>query len=166
MQSSLSSIFKIISDTPIWVWCILGYLIFTGIRAIKPRVVYIPKIFVIPLVFSALNYKVFVASSILVWLGYFMCLFLLSFLSYKYCAIKKIEIIKESASVKLPGTYWTLVILVTFFIVKYVFGYISATNPRYYHNIQFLELGIGAVLSGYFLGRGIRYLMKLKMSSI
>jgi hypothetical protein len=162
-QNLLLQLLKIISGTPTWVWFVFGYLIFIGIRATRTRIVYIPKLFIIPLVLSGLKYKVFMASNLTVWLGYFICLALTSFASYKYTAMQKIKIIASRMSVQLPGTYWTLMVLMAFFVVKYFFGYISATNPTYYNDIKIFELSISGIFSGYFLGKAICYLMKLKM---
>ena len=162
-QDLLPQLLKIISGTPTWVWFVFGYLIFIGIRATRTRIVYIPKLFIIPLVLSGLKYKVFMASNISVWLGYFLCLALASFVSYKYSAMQKIKIIYLRMSVQLPGSYWTLIVLMAFFVVKYFFGYISATNPTYYNDIKIFELSISGIFSGYFLGKAICYLMKFKM---
>jgi len=118
-QHLLPQLLKIISGTHVWVWFVFGYLIFIGIRATRTRIVYIPKLFIIPLVLSGLKYKVFMASNISIWLGYFLCLALASFVSYKYSAMKKIKIITERMSVQLPGSYWTLMVLMAFFVVKY-----------------------------------------------
>ena len=139
-------------------WVVFGYLIFIGIRAIKPRAVYIPRLFIMPVVLSGLKYKVFIADTLSVWVGYFICLFLSSFLSFKYSTMQKIEIIKESMSVKLPGTYWTLMLLIAFFIVKYVFRYICATKPMIYYEVQIFEICVNGLFSGYFLGKAISYL--------
>ena len=162
-QHLLSQLLKIISGTPTWVWLGFGYLIFIGIRATRTRIVYIPILFIIPLALYGLKYKVFMASNISVLLGYFLCLVLASFASYKYTVMQKIKIISPRMSVQLPGTYWTLIVLMAFFVVKYFFGYISATNPTYYNDIKIFELSISGIFSGYFLGKAICYLMKFKM---
>lgn len=162
-QHLLPQLLKIISGTPTWVWFVFGYLIFIGIRATRTRIVYIPKLFIIPLVLSGLKYKVFMVGNIAVWLGYFICLALTSFASYKYTVMQKIKIITPRMSVQLPGSYWTLIVLMAFFVVKYFFGYISATNPTHYNDIKIFELSISGIFSGYFLGKAICYLMKFKM---
>lgn len=161
-QHLLSQLLKIISGTPTWVWFVFGYLIFIGIRATRTRIVYIPKLFIIPLVLSGLKYKIFMANNISVWIGYFICLALTSFASYKYTAMQKIKIIASRISAQLPGTYWTLMVLMAFFVVKYFFGYISATNPTYYNDIKIFELSISGIFSGYFLGKAICYLSSYK----
>ncbi|MFK8040676.1 MAG: hypothetical protein AB8B67_05050 [Rickettsiaceae bacterium] len=123
------------------------YLVFIGIRATGTRIIYIPKFFIIPLVLSGLKYKLFLTGNISVWLGYFICLVVASFASYKYSAMQKIKIITERMSVQLPGTYCTLIVLMAFFVVKYFFGYIGATNPTYYNDIKIFELSISGIFS-------------------
>ena len=67
---------------------------------------------------------------------------------------------------KLPGTYWTLVVLMSFFTMKYIFGYISATQTALYQELQVFEVSMSGLFSGYFLGKAINYLTLLKKESI
>lgn len=165
-SSELLSIFKIISGTPTWVWVILVYLIILGIKSFKTRVVYIPKLFIIPIALSAMKYKLFIAGGFIVWFGYCLCLLLASYLSFRSCNMQKVTIIKETISVELPGTYWSLIIFISFFVIKYIFGYIAATNQALYNDIQIFELYISGLFSGYFLGKAISYLIKFRMEQI
>jgi hypothetical protein len=156
------SILKMIFGTPIWVWVIFVYLLLVGIRAIKSRIVYIPKLFAIPLILTGLKYKIFLSGSLSVWITYLICLFFFSFLSFKLSSVKKIEIIEERMSVKLHGTYWTIIILMVIFIVKYIFGYIGATQLIFSRELELYEVGINGLFSGYFLGLAIKYLVLFK----
>ena len=158
-------IFKMLSGTPTWVWCILAYLLLVGIRAFNTRTVYIPKLFIIPIILSGLKYKTLIEGSSIIFIGYFICLSLSTFLSFKNAAKQKIQIIPERIEVKLSGTYFTLVILILFFIVKYSFVYISATQHNLYSKIAIFEMCLNGIFSGYFLGKAFNYLhsyMKLK----
>ena len=161
-QNLLPLIVKTISGTPTWVWFIFAYLIFVGIRATKTRPVYIPKLFIVPVVISGLMYKTFMSGSTSLWIGYFTCLFFSSLFSFKFLAMQNAKITKEGMFVKLPGTYWTLLALVSIFIVKYSFGYISATQPALYKELQGLELSISGLFSGYFLGKAVNYFLLFK----
>ena len=44
---------KTILGTPWWAWSVLLYLLFIGTKALQTRVVYLPKLFIIPVVLSA-----------------------------------------------------------------------------------------------------------------
>lgn len=162
MQNSLPSILHIIAGTPTWVWCVFGYLIFIGLRATRPRIVYIPKLFIVPLILSSIKYKVFLACPPKLWISYFACLALASFLSYRRSLQKPVTFIPEKLSVKLPGTYSTLIALIAFFLIKYVFGYMNATMPDDYLKIQIIDLAFSGLFSGYFLGKAISYFIRLK----
>jgi hypothetical protein len=151
------SIIKIIAGTPIWVWCVFAYLIFVGIKASKQRIVYIPKLFIIPVILSALKYKIFLSASFAVYLSYFTCLLLSIIIGFKIAKGQKFETL-NNLQVKLPGDYSTIFILMTFFIIKYIFGYINAIDHELYQDLSVLELSASGIFSGYFLGKAIFYL--------
>lgn len=56
----------IIKGTPLYVWAILCYLLFVGIKSIKTRVIYLPKLFIIPLILLAIKYKTLLSDDALV----------------------------------------------------------------------------------------------------
>lgn len=151
------SILKIIAGTPIWVWGVFAYLIFVGIKASKQRVVYIPKLFIIPVILSALKYKIFLSASFSVYLSYFACLALGMMIGFKIAQGQKFETL-NNLQVKLPGDYSTISILMTFFVIKYIFGYINAINHELYQDLSILELSASGIFSGYFLGKASFYL--------
>ncbi|PCI75543.1 hypothetical protein COB21_05550 [Candidatus Aerophobetes bacterium] len=157
-QTLASLIFTTLYHTPLWVWLVFGYLFFIGIRALKPRVVYIPTLFIIPLVLSALKWKLFLENSPLIWVSYFACLAVSSFISFKCVGKQKIKLMPKPMSIQLPGTYSVLIIWMTFFAMKYFFGFLNATQHALYNNLAVLDIGINGVFSGYFLGKAIHYL--------
>jgi hypothetical protein len=156
--SIIDFLLKIILGTPTWVWAILGYLMFVGILATKERITYIPKLFIIPLVLTILKYKIFINGTILIWSCYLFCLLLSMHLSLRATQKQKIEIIQESFSVKLPGSYITIIILLSFFVIKYFFGFLQATNYSLYNQLMIAEICTSAVFTGYFLGKANCYL--------
>lgn len=157
-QNLISFIFKALSGTPTWVWFVFGYLIFIGIRALNDRVVYIPTLLIIPIVLAGMKYQIFLGGTLMTWVSYFACLGSSTFLSFKMATKQKVQIISERFEVKLPGNYSTLVILMSFFAVKYFFGYMNATQPDLYRDLSIVEIGISGIFSGYFLGKAINYL--------
>ena len=78
--------------------------------------------------------------------------------------MQKIKIIKGSMYLKLPGTYWTLIVLI-FFLLWNIFGYISATQTALYQDLQVFEVSMSGLFSGYFFGKTINYLTLLKKES-
>lgn len=55
-----------IVGAPLWVWAILGYLLFVGVKAMRAQFIYLPKIFILPVVFVILNFKTIVSSELMV----------------------------------------------------------------------------------------------------
>jgi len=144
----------IIIGTPIWVWGILIYLIFVGIKAINTRIVYLPKIFIIPLVLMAVKYKTFLSNDVLMFISIIITGSIFSFWIHRYT---KVNILKEKLSVEIPGNYTTLIILLAFFSVKYFFGYLNDAMPAVAVKYKDIELLTSGLFSGYFLGRAMRY---------
>lgn len=46
----------LLKGTPIWVWILFAYLIFIGVKSLKTRSVFIPKLFIVPLVLIFTKY--------------------------------------------------------------------------------------------------------------
>lgn len=155
---SLDIMFNAIAGAPLWVWGILAYLLFVGIKATRTRIVYIPKLFIIPTVFIALNYKNLISGeNIIKTLGFMLIGFIIGFVIGNNIPIK---IIKGIKSIELPGNYSTIVILILFFIMKYVFGYLHAVHPSIAIQYAYVDAYVSALFSGLFLGRALCYLYR------
>ena len=150
---------SIITGTPIWVWGILAYIVYVGIQATKERIVSIPKLFIIPIILIALRYNVFLSDHAAL-CGFSICggTGLGFWVTTKNSGI----ILKEISSVKLPGSYITLVFLLSFFLLKYVFGYLSSAHNPIAVEYAYIEVLLSSLLTGYFLGRGLYYVSRLR----
>lgn len=153
---------SIITGTPIWVWGVLIYLVYVGIKAINTRIVYLPKLFIIPLVLMGIKYKTFLSQNALMFIAFIIIGTILSFWAYRN---KKVKVLKQM-SIEIPGNYTTLIILLSFFCVKYIFGYLNDTMPETAAKYEVIELLLDGLFSGYFLGRSIRYLYEYRKSVI
>jgi hypothetical protein len=137
----------------------LAYILYVGIQALNERIVSIPKLFIIPIVLIALRYKVILTdSAILCVLSICIGTGLGFWITSKNAGL----ILKDINSVKLLGSYITLVLLVSFFALKYAFGYLSATHNPIAVEYADIEVLMSSLLTGYFLGRGFYYLYRLK----
>ncbi len=146
--------------TPWWVWIVFVYLLFIGIKALKQRAVYLPKLFIIPIIFSAIKYKIFLNANLQIWVAYSANLAIAILIGYAVAAHEQIKIIKQNTSIEIPGNMQTLIILMCFFCIKYVFGYLHATEPYLSKQFFVWEISISGLLSGYFLGKTLSYLRR------
>jgi hypothetical protein len=62
----MNEFLQIIKGTPLYVWVILVYLLFVGTKSIKTRVIYLPKLFIVPLILLAIKYKTLLSKDALV----------------------------------------------------------------------------------------------------
>lgn len=150
-------IFKILSSTPLWVWAVLAYLFFVGVKATRKRWVYIPKMFIVPLVLVGIKYKTFLLADVWAWSAYGICLGLGLLLGYRMTKLQDSELSKEGKSICLPGSYQLLCILLLFFCVKYYFGYMRAVDYAHWLVMLPIEMGVGGLFSGYLFGKALRY---------
>ena len=151
-------IFKIICGTPKWVWIVFCYVLFIGIKAIRTRIVYITKLFIVPVILTGVKYKMFLNATISIWSCYCLCLLISTLLSFKFAKNKGSEFIRGELRVRVQGSYSILIILMAFFLVKYIFGYLYATNYDIYSQIMILEIGVSGLFSGYFFWKALNYL--------
>lgn len=150
----MNNFVHIIKGTPLYVWAILCYLLFVGIKSIKTRVIYLPKLFIIPLTWLAINYKTLLSDNALIFCLVIMGGSIASFFINKGNTIK---IIKKECSIEVPGGYGTLIVLLSFFLVKYYFGYLKSTDPDLFLKYSIIEIIISGLFSGYFIGRPLAF---------
>lgn len=139
-----------IKNTPPYVWLILAYLLFIGIKSLRTHIVYLPKLFLLPVIMLALKYKTFLSTTNF---SPHLSLLLSAIASFGIHLRKKIRIIKELRAIELPGSPLTLIIVLSFFSIKYIFGFLNATHHELILSYAHLETIISMLFSGYLLGR-------------
>lgn len=149
---------SILAGAPLWVWGALAYLLFIGMRATKNRILHPLKLFLMPIIFMVINYK-------LIFLGnnfgsYMICLITGSWIGFMIALKKSIKIFHDIKRIELPGNYYTIVLLILFFIGKYILGYLGATQPSMAIKYTIIDTSISGLLSGYFLGIACCYLTR------
>lgn len=151
---------EIILGTPIWVWGVFVYILFVGVRATRERVVFIPKFLVIPVILTGLKYQSIIIS-LNSFLIYLVCLGTGVLIGYSLTKTQNILPAAGKYSAKVPGSYLTLVVLLCFFSVKYIFGYLEATAPELALQYILYSAAAGGLLPGILLGRTICYAIKI-----
>lgn len=127
------------------------------------RTIYLPRLFIIPILITALKYKVFMYAGPEIWLFYLTGLTIGLLMGNKIANREKIESTTGALKIKLPGNYSTLTILMIFFCIKYMFGYIEATNKILPSYLSALEISINGLFSGYFLGKALNYWRRIEL---
>ena len=151
-----------ISGTPWWVWGIFLYVLFVGLKAFRRRIIYLPKLFIIPLVLFAIKVPLFITASHIELLSYILMLFMGLLFGGVLGHKTNIECLEKQKSVVCPGNCYTLILLLLFFGLKYTFGFWRATNVSLATEYQFVEMAASGLISGLFLGRALLFVWRYR----
>ena len=94
--------------------------------------------------------------------AYLLCGIIGCLIGFNHTKTQKYELIKKEAEVRLGGSWLTLILLICFFLVRYIFNFLNSAMPELAYEYRYLDIGISALFSSYFLGRALFYLGKLK----
>jgi len=156
----LKIVLGIIKGTLWYVWAILGYILYIGIKSTQTRTIWIPKLFIIPIIFLGLKVNSFLNADLITRINYLFCLIAGCIIGYLFIATRIIEVNKKDTHIKLSGSYQTLILLILFFWIKYLFGFLKSTKPEIVENYLVLEHLISLLVSGYFLGSALHCFKK------
>lgn len=163
-ELSMSGFLKIVAGTPIWVWAILGYLVYVGIQALKPRTVSLYRLIFLPLILILFKYRLLSQADAWIYLVFFIIGLGVGYLKVRNT---KILIFKETKTIQIPGSSSMIVIFISIFVMRYMSGYLEATNPAMFLRFTPFDLGFSGLLSGYFTGQRFTYLYRFfKTSSV
>lgn len=143
-------IWSILTHTPWWVWLILVWVLYVGIRSLKDRIVSWPMLMAVPAIIMGLKLKTFFGGNLWLTLG---SLAIGVLLGGRHALQTSIKVFKATKSIGIPGSYSTLIAAGLFFVLKYVFGYLESSGSNLAIEYAAAEtLGSGTI-SGYLLGK-------------
>jgi hypothetical protein len=154
----MAPIQQIITNTPIWVWVLLAYLLFIGIRALRPGTAPLWRIAIMPMIFfvwglaSLYSMHGLGLSRVLPWAVALVAGIAIGML---IASLQPIRADKTRHLVRTAGGPLTLILIVLIFTTKYEFGFLQATQPALFAEPRFWlsEIAISGVLAGMFVGR-------------
>ena len=148
----------IVTGTPVWVWAVFAYGIYMGIKAFGDRKVSLKAMVILPGVFLFLSVPALVSiagQNPVVGAAWGLCLLAGVVLGWYYLTPEPVSIDLRAGTMVVPGTWTVLVLFVTVFLVKFVYGFATAVNPGLAAQPGFL-LGVFALSglsTGIVLGR-------------
>jgi hypothetical protein len=149
---------QILTHTPIWVFPLFAYLVWLGIKAMRPRTVTIWRSLIVPAVFivwglSRLLSSRDFAAPLVAWLGAAAALLVVGLLT-----ARPIDLDHTTGEIKRPGSVVPLLRNVTVFALQYTVAVISAVDPHDATTAAMVGRVISGGTTGYFLGRTIALL--------
>lgn len=156
---SISSMAAVVVGTPAWVWLLLAFVVYRGLNATLPRRVHPLSPVLLPAIMMLISVgHGGVPASMAVQSAWFLAL--LAGLAIGAALAARLTMSVEAgppARLVLPGSWTTLVLVLTIFALRYVSGAWSAIDPAgaAAAGPTFAFALCRGLLSGIFLGRGL-----------
>ncbi len=160
----LTMIGLILSNTPAWVFGILGILVLLGVQALRPRTLSLGRLVVVPVGFIIWGLSNLFSGptpdpALLETRGLAAVIALgLVWIMPPY---RRATIDRERKVVHVPGTPNPLIRNVVLFLTKYGLAVTTAMMPAD-PTPKFIDAAISGLISGYFLGALIRIIIKFR----
>lgn len=154
----MQQVSTLLSHVPVWVWLVLAYGLWAGVKALGTRNISLVMASIVPVVFlglslsSLVNIVVQAPAVGLVWL---LALGVGGALGWYYFSPEPLEVHRSRGTLVVPGTWTFLVLFVVIFVTKYAYGYELATDPVVAGSpaFQLIVFGLSGVATGIVTGR-------------
>jgi hypothetical protein len=152
---------EIVSHTPIWVWFVMAYGIWVGVRAFSERKVSLTMASLLPIVFFGLSLSSLIGvaeRSPAVGLVWLLAVAAGVVLGWFYLSAEPLEVHRGRGTLLVPGTWAVLVLFVVIFITKFTYGIEQATNPDLASSLVFqvVVFALSGLSTGIVTGRTTR----------
>ncbi len=158
------------SQTSIWVWLLLAFLITRGIAAMKPAETSLQKLAIVPALFavwSAWSISHRFGASLIAWSEWLAGIATGAALAW--LLLNRLKLTLDSSTGKLwrSADFSLLPLLLITFLVKYGFEVAFAVSPSLSANAGFSAayLLLAGGFTGIFVGKYCRYLASLRMDA-
>lgn len=145
-----------------WVFLILAYCIFIGVKASKSGTVPYIKMLVVPAIFTYLSVEMLITTfhiDLFILGIYLIGLFSGGVGGWIQGHKQEVKADRKKLLLQLKGTWSTLIIVLIIFVTKFYFGYTSAVNPSLLSNTTYVVsmLLVSGITTGLFVGRAVYY---------
>jgi Family of unknown function (DUF6622) len=149
---------QILIHTPLWAFALLVFLIWQGIKAMRPRTVTIWRSLIVPAVFIAWGLPRLLSRQdilwpLAAWLGAAAVLLAVGMLTSG-----PIELDHTTGEINRPGSIIPLIRNITVFALQYAVAVIAAIDPHDATTAAIIGRAISGGTTGYFLGRTVALL--------
>lgn len=155
---------QIITNTPIYVWAILAFLMYRGIKFAVDRELEIRAVVIIPMVMLALSAQGILSgfgTDPLVIVSWLLAMAVGAVVSWNGVTEDNVRILKDKKQVFYRGSWAPLIMMMAVFVIKYIVNVALHINPGLHTNVQFavISTALFGMFNGLFLGKMLRVLI-------
>ncbi|MBN3136888.1 DUF6622 family protein [Pectobacterium punjabense] len=162
----MENLLIILRHTPYWVWAILGYLIYVGVKASQPRRQSLAQMLVVPVVFTVWGISsIFHTLMLPLAAASGFLLMLMGGLGMGWMWGKTSGIyLPEPRCFQRTGSWWPLILMLMTFFSRFYFAVQLAYFPTLAHDLAFCLLSGAAsgITAGIFSGVSLRLLSQMR----
>ncbi|AQH04948.1 hypothetical protein A9R05_36500 (plasmid) [Burkholderia sp. KK1] len=156
------SLFAIIQGTPTWVWVLLAFLVYRGVKALQTRTTPLSKLAIIPLIFAGMGIAHLISAPLAGWAAVAAWVVALGagFIGGVFNASRTRFIVDPMAlTVMSPGSVVPLVLILATFATKFWLGFelATVTNVAALANYVVIDAAVSGAVAGMFAGRFYTY---------
>ncbi|WP_350238033.1 DUF6622 family protein [Pectobacterium colocasium] len=156
----------ILRHTPYWVWVVLGYLIYAGIKASQPRRQSLTRMLVVPIVFMVWGVSAIFHTLLfpLAAAGGFLLALLVGLGIGWMLGKTSGAYLPESRVFQRTGSWWPLGLMLLTFCSRFYFSVQLARFPALAHDLVFCLLSgaVGGITAGIFSGVSLCLLNQMR----
>jgi hypothetical protein len=154
----------ILVHTPIWVFALLGYLVWQGYQSLRPRTQPLWRMLIVPLVFFLMGLSRLVLARNNGWeplLAWFMAaLLFVSLALYRGAGLLAVD--RKNGLVTRPGSPIPLIRNITVFVLQYGIAVAAVLHLDGHIAAAVIGRAISGATAGYFAGRTVSLLRRYR----
>ena len=155
MSSPLQIVFQIVANTPLWVWPLMALVVWLGLLGLRPRVLPLWRLAVLPAVglvlsVAGIGQAVQPALALAAWLAALAVALPLGILLGRRRAVRHLD----NGRLEVAGGWFMLVFGISIFAVRYALGVVFGMAPALKAEPSWIALsgGVGGFVAGIGLG--------------
>src|SRR5438132_11999368 len=155
---------QVLIHTPLWVFPLFAYLVWLGIKAMRPRTTTIQRSLIVPAVFIIWGLsRLLSRQQDFVWPLLSWVVAALALLPVALLTTQPFELDHKTGEITRPGSVVPLIRNVTVFALQYTVAVIAAVDPHDATTAAIVGRVISGGTTGYFLGRTVALLRQYWM---
>lgn len=154
--------YNVLTHTPLWVFPLFTYLVWQGIRAMRPRTTRLSRALIVPAVFivwgvSRLGLRLDSVWPLVAWITAVLALTPVGFLTPR-----PFELDHATGEIRRPGSVFPLIRNVTVFALQYTVAVIAAVDPDGRTAAAIFGRAVSGATAGYFIGSTVALLRQYR----
>ena len=166
----MPSLFQIVTNTPLWVWPLMVFVLWLGVQGLRPRVIPWWRLAILPAVGLATSLGGIAQSANPVWAATGWALALLAFLplGWVFGQNRAVRLHSEDARLEIAGGWFALVFGISIFAVRYAMGVLFGVLPALRGEALWIYLSgaVGAMVAGIGIGWLANLLRRARRSAM